>query len=249
MRVKLKVMHGKNSGKSISISSTRFIIGRDDTCELRPKSDTISRRHCELRIKGGRVLVRDLKSKNGTFVNEEPVGLERVQVQDGDILRVGRLEFGVAISSSRSGKSKVVSKSKSPEVAAVGGESTKGGVGNSAVPTVSKAESNGSSVNDMEISDWLGEGDDTDELRKLAGPDTRHFVLQEEEIALLKDGTKADADDETGNSSESTAESTDDAKTKGKKQKPGKLPAKMLEQSTDSREAATDMLKRFFNRR
>lgn len=248
MRVKLKVLHGKNSGKSISISSTRFIVGRDDTCQLRPKSDTISRRHCELRIKDGRVLVRDFKSKNGTFVNEEPVGLERVQVQDGDILRVGRLEFGVAISS-RSSESKATSKPKSPEVAAVGSESLKGGVGNSAASIDSQTESNDSSVNDMEISDWLGEGDDTDQLRKLAAPDTRHFVLKEEEIALLKDGSKTDAKDETEVLSESTADSTDAVESKGKKQKPGKLPAKMSNQSTDSREAATDMLKRFFNRR
>ena len=96
MQVKLKVLRGKSAGKEIAVTGQTFVIGRGQECQLRPQSDAISRRHCEISITPDGVLVSDLGSKNGTWINGErlePSG----KLSDGDELRVGRLEFQVVV--------------------------------------------------------------------------------------------------------------------------------------------------------
>ena len=73
MQVKLKVLVGKNEGKEIAVPVKRFLIGRADDCHMRPKSDAISRNHCVILTKEDRVVLRDLNSRNGTFVNGERI--------------------------------------------------------------------------------------------------------------------------------------------------------------------------------
>jgi len=97
MKVSLMVMTGgKASGKSIPITLSQFLIGRDPQCNLRPASAVISKRHCAILIKDGKVLVRDFDSTNGTFVNDEPLKGER-EVHHDDNLRVGPLTFRLTI--------------------------------------------------------------------------------------------------------------------------------------------------------
>jgi len=87
---------GKARGQSIPITLPQFLIGRDKECQLRPASPMISKRHCAVLIKGGKAFVRDFGSTNGTFVNEEQVKGER-QLKNEDILKVGPLQFRVAL--------------------------------------------------------------------------------------------------------------------------------------------------------
>jgi pSer/pThr/pTyr-binding forkhead associated (FHA) protein len=97
MKVSLVVLtEGKASGQKIPITLSQFLIGRDPQCHLRPASAIISKRHCAILTKDGKVLVRDFNSTNGTFLNNEPIKGER-QIQDGDSLRVGPLTFKVSI--------------------------------------------------------------------------------------------------------------------------------------------------------
>ena len=49
----MTVAKGKSAGKKIPIPIPVFLIGRSDECHLRPKSDAISRRHCELDLIDG----------------------------------------------------------------------------------------------------------------------------------------------------------------------------------------------------
>jgi predicted component of type VI protein secretion system len=67
---------------------------------LRAASDTISKRHCAVIVRGSRAFVRDLRSTNGTFVNACRLGVEEKELKDGDQLRVGPLEFKVALRAS-----------------------------------------------------------------------------------------------------------------------------------------------------
>ena len=97
MKVNLVVMTaGKASGQSIPITLSQFLIGRDPQCQLRPASAIISKRHCAILVKDGKVSVRDFNSTNGTFLNDEPVKGEREMHHD-DTLRVGPLTFRVNI--------------------------------------------------------------------------------------------------------------------------------------------------------
>lgn len=94
MEVKLVVANGKNVGQEIPVTGPKFLIGRADDCQLRPRSDVISRYHCVILVEEAFLSVRDFGSKNGTFVNDEQIMGEQ-ELRNGDRLRVGQLEFDV----------------------------------------------------------------------------------------------------------------------------------------------------------
>ena len=71
----------------------RHVIGRDPGCDFTVSSDSISRRHARLELRDGRLVVTDLGSANGTFVNGQRVQ-ERV-VRIGDEIRFDRESFRV----------------------------------------------------------------------------------------------------------------------------------------------------------
>src|SRR6266480_2692294 len=97
MKVSLVVKTaGKTAGQAIPVTLSQFIIGRDPQCNLRPASPVISKRHCAILIKNGKVAVRDFESTNGTFVNDQQIKGE-VPLNHEDILKVGPLEFRVVI--------------------------------------------------------------------------------------------------------------------------------------------------------
>jgi len=83
----LMEVDGPNAGKRIFLEQADLIIGRDETCDLVIAERQVSRQHARIRHEGGRHLLEDLGSKNGTFVNgqelEGPYAL-----QDGDEIQI-----------------------------------------------------------------------------------------------------------------------------------------------------------------
>ncbi|MFF3954845.1 FHA domain-containing protein [Streptomyces sp. NPDC001890] len=69
-----------------------LLIGRDPGNGLRLNHETVSRLHAELTAQGGRWLLRDLGSTNGTCVNGQRV-TGAVPVRDGDQVSFGRMSF------------------------------------------------------------------------------------------------------------------------------------------------------------
>lgn len=69
-----------------------LLIGRDPGNGLRLNHETVSRAHAELTVRGGRWLLRDLGSTNGTCVNGRRV-TGTVPVRDGDQVSFGRMSF------------------------------------------------------------------------------------------------------------------------------------------------------------
>ncbi len=96
MKLSLVVAQGVHTGKVIPVTSADFVIGRDPVCQLRPASPAVSKQHCGIAVRDGKVFVRDCGSTNGTFVNGEQVAAER-EVKTGDHLKVGPLEFTMKI--------------------------------------------------------------------------------------------------------------------------------------------------------
>jgi len=82
--------------RTIPILGSRFLIGRDQACQLRPSNQLVSRRHAEIQITDGEVTLIDLNSRNGTQLNGEPVTDPR-PLEDGDTIQVGPIEFRVSI--------------------------------------------------------------------------------------------------------------------------------------------------------
>jgi predicted component of type VI protein secretion system len=97
MKLSLVVLTpGKMQGQILEIKLAQFLVGRDPQCHLRPASALISKRHCALLQRDGKVFVRDFDSTNGTFVNDQPVKGE-VELQHDNQLKIGPLLFGVRI--------------------------------------------------------------------------------------------------------------------------------------------------------
>lgn len=96
MKVSLVVASGVHKGKAIPVPGNQLVIGRAEGCHLRPASPAVSNKHTAVTIRGGAVFVSDLGSTNGTFVNDARVAGE-VEVKPGDRVKVGPLDFTVAI--------------------------------------------------------------------------------------------------------------------------------------------------------
>lgn len=88
------VSDGKRDGQEVVVNKPRYLIGRDPRANLQPASILVSARHCMLLVSDSSVIVQDLQSTNGTFVNEQRVRGEK-ELRNGDILRVGPLRFRV----------------------------------------------------------------------------------------------------------------------------------------------------------
>jgi pSer/pThr/pTyr-binding forkhead associated (FHA) protein len=72
------------------------IIGRGEQADLVLPDNTVSRRHALVRQDGHTVVVTDLGSANGTFVNDQRV-LDGTRVEDGDVIRLGGAEVRVRV--------------------------------------------------------------------------------------------------------------------------------------------------------
>ena len=66
------------------------VVGRSNTATLKVRNSQISRKHCEIDEYEGELIVRDLDSSNGTFVNGQRIA-ETTFLSPGDELRVGPL--------------------------------------------------------------------------------------------------------------------------------------------------------------
>src|SRR5205823_9782628 len=75
----------------------QFLIGRDPQCHLRPASQAVSKQHCGVMIRDGKVFLKDYGSTNGTVVNDAVVKGEERQLVNNDTLKVGPLDFTVRI--------------------------------------------------------------------------------------------------------------------------------------------------------
>ncbi len=68
-------------------------IGRRSDATIHVQNPTVGRKHCELRALDGGLMVEDLKSSNGTFVNGKRV--RRSPLADGDVLLCGAAELRI----------------------------------------------------------------------------------------------------------------------------------------------------------
>lgn len=74
-------------------ASGSVLVGRAATSDAPVFDPTISRRHAELQLAPGGVLVRDLGSSNGTFLNG--ARLTEATATDGDVVTFGKVAFHV----------------------------------------------------------------------------------------------------------------------------------------------------------
>jgi len=72
-------------------SNAETLVGRETETGLVLRETSVSRHHADVRVVDGHVVVRDLESTNGTYVNDRLV--TSATLQDGDIVQFGRVIF------------------------------------------------------------------------------------------------------------------------------------------------------------
>jgi hypothetical protein len=91
MRASLTVLSGPLAGQTIDIPHGKLLIGREVDCHVRPDSALISRHHCVLLLDEYTLRIRDLGSKNGTFVNNHRIASGETILINGDTVTVGEM--------------------------------------------------------------------------------------------------------------------------------------------------------------
>ena len=82
MNPRLLVVSGPLKGSAYALSGKEVHIGRESSNDLSIRDPALSRRHCVLVCEGSDYLIRDLKSRSGTFVNGVVVQENRLQHRD-----------------------------------------------------------------------------------------------------------------------------------------------------------------------
>lgn len=88
----LTVNNGPEAGKRYELNAAEYILGRHPDCTIIIDVGAVSRHHCKLLLQEGGYFVEDLKSRNGTFVNEVQI-TELRRLGDGDQIRVCDVVF------------------------------------------------------------------------------------------------------------------------------------------------------------
>jgi len=86
----LRGVSGVTFGKVFPVMPST-VIGRQHDCEVPIASEEVSRRHAELKVTPDGVMVEDLGSSNGTFVNDRRI--TRQLMKPGDELRLDTIRF------------------------------------------------------------------------------------------------------------------------------------------------------------
>src|SRR6187455_1880318 len=87
---KIVVLSEGLTGRSFDLKVDKTTVGRLEDNAFQIPEQSVSSHHCELLLKGSDVIVRDLNSTNGTYINGEKIS-EKV-LKPGQILRLGNVE-------------------------------------------------------------------------------------------------------------------------------------------------------------
>lgn len=115
MNITLVGFTRKGARKDIPVQGPSAVIGRTTEADIQIPVSDVSRRHCQIAISANKVMVKDLGSSNGTFVNNQKIA--ETALRPGDRLTVGPFTFVVQIDGQPKEIQKLVPKA-GPRVAA-----------------------------------------------------------------------------------------------------------------------------------
>src|SRR6516164_4023072 len=80
----------------VDVDRFPFVLGRHASCDYQLDQPHISRWHCSFSVIGTQVWLRDLESRNGTYINNTKLLAPR-PVQTGDLISLGMCLFRVHV--------------------------------------------------------------------------------------------------------------------------------------------------------
>jgi pSer/pThr/pTyr-binding forkhead associated (FHA) protein len=91
MKPRIAAITGKLEDTVISMNAGPVLIGRQSGATLKIVNPSVSRRHAVIEKQGDRFIIKDLGSRNGTFVND--VRVNHQELKHGDRVRIGESQF------------------------------------------------------------------------------------------------------------------------------------------------------------
>src|SRR5512146_3452468 len=79
---------GPTPGATYSLEGDQLVIGRDSSSNIAINDAEVSRKHARLNYQGGKYVIEDLGSTNGTFVNGQRL-VSPVVLKSGDVISLG----------------------------------------------------------------------------------------------------------------------------------------------------------------
>src|SRR6516165_3900621 len=89
---KLVLLSAGMTGRTHELKADKTTIGRVEDNTFQIAEPSVSSHHCEILLRGSDVIVHDLNSTNGTYINGQQVTKEAV-LKPGQILRLGQIEL------------------------------------------------------------------------------------------------------------------------------------------------------------
>jgi pSer/pThr/pTyr-binding forkhead associated (FHA) protein len=96
MKIRLKTPCSWDAVAEIVVDHFPFVLGRDEEADYSLNFVFVSRQHCQFTRHDDQVLIQDLESHNGTYLNGRRVS-RSMPVQHGDEVSVGPLCFRVTL--------------------------------------------------------------------------------------------------------------------------------------------------------
>jgi hypothetical protein len=90
--LRLVILSSGMTGRVLELKADKSTIGRLEDNTYPIVEPSVSSHHCEILLRGSEVVVRDLNSTNGSYINREKVTEEGV-LKPGQILRLGQVEL------------------------------------------------------------------------------------------------------------------------------------------------------------
>jgi predicted component of type VI protein secretion system len=89
--VKLVLLSTGMTGRTHELKVDKTTIGRLEDNTFQIPEPSVSSHHCEVLLKGNEVVIKDLNSTNGTFINGEKI--TESPLKPGQVLRLGQIEM------------------------------------------------------------------------------------------------------------------------------------------------------------
>lgn len=85
-------LQNTSTRKVYQLEKSPTVIGRHSDCDLRINATSLSRQHARFQFWGDNIMLEDLGSTNGTYINDQRV-LQPTRVGQGDLIRFGNQRF------------------------------------------------------------------------------------------------------------------------------------------------------------
>ena len=92
---KLVILNQGMTGRTHELNVDRTTVGRVEDNTFQIADPSVSSHHCEVLLRGSEVLIRDLNSTNGSFINGEKIA-ESI-LKPGQTLRLGQIELKLEV--------------------------------------------------------------------------------------------------------------------------------------------------------